>query len=253
MTYLRSHGGKWCQHLNPVLDNLSPEPLGLNHYTKGQSRVKSFQKKPNKSELLKLSKARVWSRGHFRSCTRTFTNKTFASSRLQRKTLKSCSWLLTWPVVRLSQFEDLPMWFGRGLGNSNIKWKFRQFAQSTLSLGKKNYNVIKVESKFEFYKGVFVLVLIACVLGVSPAASWSSHRLGYDYLCPSKSFTFVSSVLKGSATAYSLLSLLPVFCWGQHIVFKDDEEAVSLLEKWNYILFYSKGHIQLQHWKQWVY
>lgn len=55
VTCLKSHGGKQCQHSNP--NYLSPEFLGLIHYTRVWNRVKDFLHKPNKSKPLNLGTA----------------------------------------------------------------------------------------------------------------------------------------------------------------------------------------------------
>lgn len=59
----------------------------------------------------------------------------------------------------------------------------------------------------------FLLVLFP-VLGMRPASSWSSHILGHDYLCLSKSFISFP-ILKGFAT----------------VLFEDGDEPVSFARK----------------------
>ena len=130
---------------NPA--SLSPEPLGLNHYTGMWNRIKSFQNKANKSEPLNSGKAGVWSRRHSslsRSCTWNFTNKPFTSSQLQSKTerLLLAVHLAHCQALRIRRSSYVTR---EGIHILNIKWKFRQFTRSALSLGKKNYNVIKLK------------------------------------------------------------------------------------------------------------
>lgn len=128
-----------------------------------------------------------WSRGYSGNGTWAFINKTFASSRLQRKTPKGCSWLLfsahccTLPVG----WPSYMIWEG-----------IRYF---------KHQMEVQTVCPICFDTGEKEMIMSSCILG-------------YDYLCSKKSSTFISFVFKSSSTIYNLLLLGPV-----PIIWRDDE------------------------------
>lgn len=151
--------------------------------------------------------------------------------------LKENSKELPLAVDLLTHCQTLTMWrpsyviWRRG-GILNINWKFRQFAQSILSLGKKN-RVIKLESEFESCDGSLLLVGFDFLcMGHEP---WDSHMVGYRYLRPNKSNDFVSSILKGSVTKYNPFPLAIVFYWAEYVLFEDDDAAVSSAREMEFI------------------
>ena len=151
---------------------------------------------------------------------------------------RSLLWAVDLPIVRPSQSWRFSYRIWIGFGILNIKWTFRQFAQSTLSLGTKN---VMPSDQNENLSPVMVLF---SWLGSMPWA-WAQIPAGLaTWVCIPVSWQIMSfCFLHFKRLFYRKIPLPPflVFCWERNILFA----AVSSAREMEFMSSAPETHIVL--------